>query len=134
MGDSVRLYLKTKENTTMNLTSMVRYALVLLLVLNFLGLGFISVINPESYFFGAKLGGINASLYLLTNGVVGVVIAYALLIRKKIGKFLSAVYFGYNFSEGLITNLSFGWGSLISPVFTLGLILSIVLLMKREKR
>jgi len=125
------LYLKTKKNTTINLTSIVRYALIFLLVYNFLGLGFISVINPESYFFGVKLGGINASLYLLTNGFVGVVIAYALLMRKNIGNFLSVLYFGYNFSDVLITNLSFGWGSLISPIFTLGLILSIVLLMMR---
>ena len=55
----------------MNLTGVVRYTLVFLLVLNLLGSGFFSFINPESYFFGAKLGGVNASVYLLTNGVIG---------------------------------------------------------------
>lgn len=124
-------YLKTGKNTTMNLIGVVRYALVVLLVLNFLGSGFIAVINPESYFFGAKLGGIEASVYLLTNGVVGVVIAYALLRKENVGKFLSGLYFGYNFSEVLITNLSSGFGWLVSPLFTMGLMLSIVhLIMK----
>ena len=81
-----------KRSTVMNLTSMVSYALVFLLVLNLVGSVFIAFTNPESYFFGVKLGGVNASLYLLTNGVVGVAVAYALLRKKPVGKFLSVLY------------------------------------------
>ena len=116
-----------------SLANIVKYALISLLLLNFLGSAFISFINPESYFFGIKLGGINASSYLLANGVVGVVIAYALLKMKNIGKYLSVLYFGYNFTEALITNLSFEFGLLISPLFTIGLTFSMVLLIIREK-
>ena len=114
-----------------SLANILKLLLISLFLLNFFGSAFISLINPESYFFGVRLGGMNASLYLLANGFVGVIIAY--LLKKDVGIYLSVLYFGYNFTEVLITNLAFGFGPIISPFFTIGLVLSIALLMIREK-
>lgn len=108
------------------LESVTRYTLIILFVLIFLGSVFISFINPESYFFGEKLGGTKAITYLLINGSIGILIAWLLLMKKNRGEFLSVLYFGYNFIEALVTNvISFGV-ALISPLFTTGLIASIV--------
>jgi len=114
------------------LENFARYTLVFLLVLSFLGLIFVSVVNPESYFFGEKLGGGKATIYLLMGGVAGIVIAYLLSKQKSGGEILSVLYFGYFFIETLITNLSFRFGFLISPLFTMGLVISIVLLVVRK--
>lgn len=114
------------------LENFARYTLVVLLVLSFLSLIFVSVVNPESYFFGEKLGGGKATIYLSIGGVAGIVIAY-LLFKKKSGcELLLVLYFGYFFTETLITNLSLGFGFLISPLFTMGLVISIVLLVVRK--
>jgi len=115
-----------------SLADIVRYILIFLLGLNFSGLVFTSFINPEAYFFGIKLGGINASIYLLANGLVGVAIAYTLLKKKNLGGYSSVLYFGCNFTEVLVTNISvipnlfFPSYFIISPLYTTGLILSIV--------
>jgi len=123
-----------------SLADIVRYILIFLLGLNFSGLVFTSFINPEAYFFGIKLGGINASIYLLANGLVGVAIAYTLLKKKNLGGYSSVLYFGCNFTEVLVTNISvipnpfFPFYFIISPLYTTGLILSIVFLIIREKQ
>ena len=122
-----------------NLANIVRYILIFLLGLNFFGLVFTSFITPETHFFGIKLGGINTSIYLLANGLVGVVIAYTLLKKKNLGEY-SVLYFGYNFTEVLVTtisvipNLFFPFYFTISPLYTTGLILSIVFLIIRKKQ
>ena len=116
------------------LENIVRYTLVFLLVLSFLCSIFISFINPESYFFGEKLSGGKAKIYLLLGGITGIIIAYLLLKKKNKGEILSVLYFGYFFMETLITNLSLGFGFLISPLSTIGLVISIILLMVRKRR
>ncbi|MDH5769869.1 MAG: hypothetical protein OEZ25_01065, partial [Candidatus Bathyarchaeota archaeon] len=110
------------------LEKVVRYTLVVLLVLSFVGLVLISLINPESYFFGEKLSGEIATTYLLTGGITGIIIAFLLFKKKSGGEFLSVLYFVFFFIETLVTNLSLGYDFLISPLFTMGLTFSIVLL------
>ena len=114
------------------LEHVVRYTLRVLLVLNFLCLVFISFTNPESYLFGQKLAGMDAIIYLLTGGIAGLLIAHLLFKKKSEGEILSLLYFGYFFVENLITNLSLEFGFFISPLFTAGLIVSIVLLVVRR--
>jgi len=106
---------------------------MVLLVLSFLGSVFVSFINPESYFFGEKLGGEKATIYLLIRGIAGIVIAYLLFKKKSKSEILSVLYFGYFFVETL-TNLSLGFGFLTSPLPTTGLAISIVLLMARKMK
>jgi len=109
-----------------SLENVVRHILRILLVLNFICLVIISFINPEAYLFGEKLAGMNGRIYLLIGGIIGVVIAQFLFKKKSEGEILSLFYFGYFFIENLITNLSLNLGIVISPLFTAGLIVSIV--------
>ena len=103
---------------------------MIFIILNFLGSVLVSYINPESYFFGEKLVGVSAIIYLLTGGIAGMIIVYFLFKEKTKGEILSVIYFGYFFVESLITNLSLGFS--ISPLFKLGLVLSIILLVIRK--
>ena len=58
-----------------------KYALTLLLILNFiLPLIITLVVNQEAWFFGYKLCGIKASSWLLTNGIIGLILAYSFLL------------------------------------------------------
>ena len=105
-----------------------RYTLVVLFVLSFLNSVFVSLVNPEAFFFGEKLSGEKATVYLLIGGVTGIITAFFLFKKKSGGEIISVLYFGYFFIETLVTNLSLGYGFLISPLFTIGLVTSIVLL------
>lgn len=114
------------------LEKIVRYMLMIILMLNFLDSVSVSYINPESYFFGEKLGGAIAIVYLLTSGILGVIIVYFLFKEKSEGEILSFLYFGYFSIESLMTNLSLGFVFVVSPLSQIGLAMSIVLLVIRE--
>jgi len=114
------------------LEDVARYTLVVLLVLSFLVLVFVSYYNPETYSFGIKLSGVNALIYLLIGGIAGIVIAYLLFKKKSGSEILAILYFGYFLIETVITNLSLGFGFLISPLLTIGLVISVVLLLIRK--
>jgi len=116
-------------NKIETLENVVRHTLRILLVLNFFCLVFVYFINPEAYFFGEKLSEDNVKTYLLTGSIAGIAIAHLLFKRKIEGEILSLLYFGYFFVENLITNLFLGLGFIISPLFTVGLVVSIILLM-----
>jgi len=109
-----------------------RYSLIVLLVLYFLGSVFSIFTNPEGYFFGEKLGGQRAIIYLSIYVTVGILIVYLLFKKKSVGEVLSVLYFGYFFIENLITNLLLGLGLLISPLAVIGLVISIILLAMRD--
>ncbi len=110
------------------LENFLRSGLSILLNLNFLSSVFVSYINPESYFFGEKLIGANATIYLLAGGIAGIIIVFFLFKKKSMGIILSLLFFGYFFIEGLMTNLSLGFGFDTSPFPKVGLSLSIILL------
>jgi len=114
------------------LESFLRYTLIILLIYNVYGSVFVSLFNPESYFFGGKLVRLNAIIYLLIGDIGAIVIVYLLFMKKSMAEILSVIYFGYFFIESLITNLSLGFGFLISPLVNFGLVVSIVLLVLRK--
>jgi len=114
------------------LEKVARHALTALLVLSFLFSVLVSLVNPESYFFGEKLSGQKAIIHLLTEGITGMAIAYLLFKKKSGGEILSAFYFAYFSIETLIANLSLGFGLLPSPLFTTGLAISTALLVLRK--
>lgn len=100
----------TEDKGKKVLENFTRHALAFLLVLSFLGSVFASFFNPEIHFFGEKLSGGIAIIYLSMGGIAGIVIAYLLLEKKNRGEILSLLYFGYFFIETLITNLSLSLG------------------------
>lgn len=114
------------------LENCLRFGLMIILMLNFIDSILISFTNPEAYFFGEKLGGFIAIIYILTGGVAGVVIVYFLFKKKSKGEILSLFYFGYFIVEGLITNLSHGFGFVVSPIAQVGLGISMVLIVIRK--
>jgi len=114
------------------LESFARYALIILLVFNIYGSVFILFFNLESYFFGEKLVVANSIIYLLIGDIAGATIVCLLFMKKGMGEILSVIYFGYFFIESLMTNLSLGFGFLVSPLFKLGLVISIALLVIRK--
>lgn len=112
----------------MKIKDMVKLFLIVILGLNFLISLLFVTINSEAYFFGNKLGGINAAFYLLINSSIGIIVAYILLKKEGKGVYFSILFFGYNFIETLFTNMySFNIYT-ISPLFSIGLILSVVLM------
>ena len=69
-----------------------------------LGMIMIAIINPECFFFGAKLNGGPARAYLLGETFVGILCIYLLLRASIRGALLSILYWGYNLAEIKITN------------------------------
>lgn len=110
------------------------YTLVILLVLSFLGSVFVSAVNPEVYFFGQKLAGEKAVVYLLIRGTLGIGIAFTFLKKKSEGAILSVLYFGYLFHETSIANISLGYHLSISPLSAVGLAISLSLLIAKRIR
>ncbi|MCD6593815.1 hypothetical protein J7L00_07040 [Candidatus Bathyarchaeota archaeon] len=102
----------------------IKYALMLLLILNFiLPLIITLVVNQEAWFFGYKLGGIKACSWLLTNGIIGLVLAYSLLKDIKYSFLAVFLFFLVNFVNVMMIPLQ---GLAFSPFYSLGLILSLI--------
>ncbi|WP_048086620.1 hypothetical protein [Ferroglobus placidus] len=97
--------------------------LIAVLGISFISKIFIAYLNPEIFFFGEKLGGDKARIYLLANALVGIFLV-ALLLKKDYwkGTVLAILYFGYNACEGYIsyqTVTPFTLLSLLLPILTL---------------
>ncbi|MCX9012761.1 MAG: hypothetical protein OIN66_16790 [Candidatus Methanoperedens sp.] len=105
----------------------VRYILIFLFILIFIVHVFITLINPEGFFFGKKPGGTRAVAYLLANGVLGLLTAYLLGRGKNTGTIAALLYSAYNFTEVLVTNAVAFRSYSISPLFSTGLVFSIAL-------
>lgn len=101
----------------------IKCILIIMLITNFISLAIFSLINPECYFFEIKISGLNALLYMLTNGYIGILVAYS-LIKEKYGVIVALMYFGYNFLEKFFITHQ------ISIIFTTGLLLSLFILIQ----
>jgi hypothetical protein len=111
----------------MGLRDALKVALLVILILNLISSFFVTVVNPEAYFFGNKLGGTLATAYLLANGFAGMIVAYALYRFEGWGQYASVVFFGYNFTEVLFTNMR-AFGRLeVSPLHAIGLLISMLM-------
>ena len=127
-GGVVRL--EAKIDSGMSYIEYLTIIIIFLLGVDVLGHVFIAFINPEAFFFGKKLGGTSAFVYLLTNATVAAITIIAILQNLKIGALLSIMYFGYNFAESVITStklLNKPFLLMLPPLPTVGLILSILL-------
>ena len=104
-----------------------KVALIAVLSLNLISSLFVAVVNPEAFFFGNKLGGTLATVYLLANGFSGMIVAYALYRSDARGQYVSVAFFGYNFTEVLFTNLRAFDRLAVSPLHSLGLLISMLM-------
>jgi hypothetical protein len=112
----------------MGLRNTLKVALIAALSLNLVSSFFVMFVNPEAYFFGNKLGGAPATAYLLANSFTGMIVAYALYRSEGRGKYASAVFFGYNFAEVLFTNVRAYDRLAVSPLHSLGLVVSLLMI------
>ena len=111
-----------------NIIRAIKYALEMMLILNF-ALSFIPVlINPEAWLFGHKLGGIKACCWLLANGIAGLVLAYLLFKDVRYCYLAAAIFFLINFVNVMIIPLS-----TFSHFYFLGVVLSLVGVLLVEK-
>ena len=99
------------------------WALVIMLTLNFIFSLLVAIVNPEAWFFGEKLGGIKAVCWLLTNGMIGIIIGFSLIQKYKYGLLTSFFFFIYNFVNVMLIPFP---QPLASPFFSLGLIISFI--------
>ena len=101
----------------------IKYALMLLLILNFILPLIALTLNQEAWFFGYKLGGRKASCWLLTNGAVGLILTYCLLKNMRHSFLATFLFFVVNFVNVMIIPLQ---GKAYSSFYSLGLILSLI--------
>ena len=112
----------------MGLRNALKVALIAALSLNLVSSFFVMFVNPEAYFFGNKLGGASATAYLLANGFAGMIVGYALYRSEVIGQYTSVAFFGYNFIEVLFTNVRAFDRLAVSPLHSLGLVVSMLMI------
>jgi len=98
-----------------------KYALMLLLILKFILSLIPLLVNPEAWFFGYKLGGIKASRWLLTNGIIGLVLAYSLLKNIRYSFLAAFIFFVVDFVNAMMIPVR-----TYHPLPFLGLILSLL--------
>ena len=101
----------------------IKYALVAMLILNFVLPLITFTVNQEAWFFGYKLGGLKASCWLLVNGGVGLIIAYSLLKNVEHCLLATFLFFAVNFVNIMIAPLQ---RLAYPPFYSLGLILSLL--------
>lgn len=109
---------------------------VLILTMTIMTIGNIAIalINPEAYFFGNKLGGMPAVLYLMMNSSASGTIIYLFLRGKnlKIVLILSLLYFIYNIVESITTSLILFHEFGFPTILIFGFLITIISLVVRE--
>ena len=117
------------SNGILIIQKLIKTSIIIIFVINFLAGLFFSIINPEAYIFGTKLSGINAIIYILVNGITGMVIGYILFRKEMKGIYLSLVFFVVNLIEIIFTNIFTFYIYNFSYLFLVGLVLTIGLIM-----
>ena len=113
----------------LKIENLLRNILIFIIGLSLVSSLAFSLINQEVFFFGNKLVGYITLIYLMIVALTGVITAYSLLRRKRTGGIISILFFGYLFIEVLITSISLGYGLMLSPLFTAGLLISLILIL-----
>ncbi|WAI01071.1 hypothetical protein [Methanogenium organophilum] len=113
-----------------NLDTVFRYVLVAILLLSFLIFIFVFTINWEAYFFGVKLNGAPAGMYLLLQGMIAGSLAFLLIKYRRYTlavAVLAVIYFGYTFVDSAVTIQTLT-DNLYSPLLLVLFIISLLFL------
>ncbi len=89
-----------------NVDVLLKYGLIAILLLSFLMHIFVFMINWEAYFFGVKLNGAPAGMYLLLLGIIAGSLAFLLIKYRRYTLAVAALtvlYFGYLFVDSAVT-------------------------------
>ena len=113
-----------------NLETIFRYGLIAILLLSFLIFIFVFTINWEAYFFGVKLNGAPAGMYLLLQGMIAGSLAFLLVKYRRYTlavAVLAVLYFGYTFVDSAVTIQTLT-DNLYSPLLLVVFIISLLFL------
>jgi hypothetical protein len=102
MGNPAMRTLRALEPVTAVLMGVLLIALLLAAAAFF----FVGVINAEDWFFGTKLDGPPAFLYLLIKALGASVLVYSIILHPRFIRpagVLTAAYFGYLFMDSTVT-------------------------------
>ena len=113
-----------------NAETLLKYALIGILLLSFLIFIFVFTINWEAYIFGVKLNGTLAGMYLLLQGMTAGSLAYLLIKNRRYTlavAILAVLYFGYTFVDSAITIQTLT-DNLYSPLLLVLFIISLLFL------
>ncbi len=89
-----------------NFDVLLKYALIAILLLSFLTYIFVFIINWEAYYFGVKLNGTPAGLYLFLKAIGAGSLAFLLIKYRRYTLAVAALavlYFGYTFVDSAVT-------------------------------
>jgi len=121
--------METKE-ILKNGETLLKYGLSVILLLSFLIFIFVFMINWEAYFFGVKLNGPPAGMYLLLEGMIAGSLAFFLIKYRQytLGvAALTAFYYGYLFVDSAVTVQTLT-DDLYSPLLLVLFIISLLFL------
>jgi len=105
--------------------TVVKVALSTILILNSVLALLFAVVNPEALVLATKISGTGAVLYQLVNAILGMIIAYVLLRERERGTYLCILFLGFHFVEVLISNI-FAFHLLsFSPLYSVGVALTV---------
>lgn len=116
-----------------NIDELLKCALIAILLLSFLINIFVFIINWEAYFFGVKLNGTPAGLYLFLKGISAGLLAFLLIkyrrdtIAVAVIAVFAVLYFGYTFVDSAVTIQTLT-DNLYSPLLLVLFIISLVFL------
>ena len=108
-------------------------SLILLISVLIIGNIAIAIINPEAYFFGNKLGGTSAIIYLLTNSFVGFTIINFLITSSNSNlkiMIFTLIYFIYNIVESVMTSLILFHEYNLPIAFILGFLITLIMMIE----
>ena len=113
--------------------TVLKYGLIILLILAFLVFIFVFTINWEDWFFGIKLDGISAGLYLFIKAVSAGSLAYLLVKYPRYTLAITGIaifYFGYLLVDSAVT-IQRLTGGLFSPLLLFFFVVPVVFLIIR---
>ena len=113
--------------------TVLKYGLIILLILAFLVFIFVFTINWEDWFFGIKLDGMSAGLYLLIKAVSAGSLAYLLVKYPRYTLAITGIaifYFGYLLVDSAVTIRQLT-GGLFSPLLLFFFVVPVAFLIVR---
>jgi hypothetical protein len=125
-----------KKSALESLDVLLKYCVIVILIVAALAFFFVFVINWEDWFFGIRLDGTAAGIYLLIKGLCAAVLVYLVIRYPRFIEYLAvfgAIYLGFLFVDSAVTvqKLSFGRQS-FSVLLGLFAIIPVVFLVVHE--
>lgn len=91
----------------------------------------ISIVNPESFFWGTKLSGLVAQTYMMLQTLIAVFLIIVLLTKARRSAMLCVLFYGYIVTDIAWSNYYIHGFVAAGPLPLVGLVLSVLLWLSR---